>query len=68
MKAIKKLIEAVRRINGRRLCEATGIVLAIAFFLATIIFLAKHAPAFLLIIAGLGFIVLAYHLLTMLEE
>lgn len=65
---IKRLIEAVRRINGKRLCEATGITLAIAFFLATIIFLANHAPAFLLIIAGLGFIVLTYHILTMLEE
>ena len=62
MKAIKKLIEAIRNINGRRLCEATGITLAIAFFLA------NHAPAFLLIIAGVGFIVLAYHILTMLEE
>lgn len=68
MKAIKRLIEAVRHINGKRLCEATGITLAIAFFLATIIFLANHAPAFLLIIAGLGFIVLTYHILTMLEE
>lgn len=68
MKAIKKLIEALRSINGRRLCEATGIILAIAFFITTIIFLANLAPAFLLIIAGLGFIVLTYHILTMLEE
>ena len=66
---IKKLIEALRSsINGRRLCEATGITLAIAFFLATLFFLANHAPAFLLIIAGLVFIVLTYHILTMLEE
>lgn len=65
---LKSIIEAFRSINGKRLCEATGITLAIAFFLATIIFLANHAPAFLLIIAGIGFIVLTYHILTMLEE
>ena len=38
---LKSIIEAFRSINGRRLCEATGITLAIAFFLATIIFLAN---------------------------
>lgn len=64
---IKRLIEAVRQINGKRLCEATGITLAIAFFLATIIFLANHAPAFLLIIAGVGVIILVYYILAMLE-
>ncbi len=65
---IKKLIEAIRNINGKRLCTATGITLAIAFILATIIFLANHAPAFLLILAGLAFIIFFYYILQMLEE
>lgn len=65
---IKKLIEAIRHINGKRLCTATGITLAIAFFFATIIFLANHAPAFLLTIAGVAFIIFFYYILQMLEE
>lgn len=65
MKAnIKKLIGAIRNINGKRLCTATGITLAIAFFLATICFLGKHAPAFLLILAGVALTILIYFLLT----
>lgn len=61
---IKKLIGAIRNINGKRLCTATGITLAIAFFLATICFLGKHAPAFLLILAGVALTILIYFLLT----
>lgn len=65
MKAnIKKLIGAIRNINGKRLCTATGITLAIAFFLATICFLGKHAPAFLVILAGVALTILIYFLLT----
>lgn len=65
---IKKLIEAVKGINGRRLTKAVGITLAIAFIIATICFIGCHAPAVLLILAGAAVIVFFYYLLTMLEE
>ena len=68
MKAIKRLIGAVRRINGKRLCTATGITLAIAFFLATLFFLARHAPAFLLIIAWVALTILIYFILSPAED
>ena len=65
---IKKLIEALRSINGKRLCKATGITLGIAFILSTICFIGKHAPALLLALAGLVAIVFIYYLLQMIEE
>ena len=65
---IKKLIEALRSINGKRFCKATGITLAIAFIIATICFIGCHAPAVLLIFAGACVIVFFYNLLQMLEE
>lgn len=68
MKAIKRLIEAVRQINGKRLCEATGIVLAIAFVITTICFIGKYAPGVLLILLGVFLIIVFYFFLEMLEE
>lgn len=65
---IKKLIEAVRQINGKRLCEATGITLGLAFVITTICFLGKYAPAVLLILLGVFLIIVFYFLLEMLEE
>lgn len=65
---IKNIIQALRNINGKRLATASGITLALAFFIATICFIGKHAPAVLLILAGAAVIVFFYYLLTMLEE
>ena len=65
---IKRIIEAVKGINGKRLCKATGITLGLAFILATICFIGKHAPALLLALAGIAVIVFFYYLLSMLEE
>lgn len=51
MKAIvKKLIEAIRHIDGRRLARATGLVLGIAFVIGLICVLGRYAPAVLFII------------------
>ena len=51
MKAIKKIIEAIRSIDGRRLAKATGIVLGFAIIIATICILGKYTPALLLTLA-----------------
>ena len=64
---IKKLIEALRNINGRRLAKATGIVLAIAFVITTICFIGKYAPGLLVALLVAVLIGLVYFLLGMLE-
>lgn len=65
---IKKLIEAFRNINGRRLARATGIVLATAIVITTICFIGKYAPGVLIAILVAFFILAVYFLLGMLEE
>ena len=65
---IKKLIEALRNINGRRLAKATGIVLAIAFVITTIFVLGRYAPGVLVAFGFCLFIALIYFLIQMSEE
>ena len=68
MKAIKKIKEAFARIDGKRLANATGTTLAIAFIFGTIIALANYAPAVLLIICVAGCIAFFYYLFSMFED
>ena len=68
MKAIKKIIEAIRSIDGRRLAKATGIVLATAFLITTICVIGKYAPGVLIALLVAFFILAVYFLLGMLEE
>lgn len=64
MKAIvKKLIEAIRHIDGRRLAKATGLVLGTALIITTIIVLGRYAPGVLLAIVLIFGIVGAYRLM-----
>lgn len=65
---IKKLIEAFRNINGRRLARATGIVLATAIVITTICIIGKYAPGVLIALLVAFFILAVYFLLGMLEE
>ena len=64
---IKKLIEALRNINGRRLAKATGIVLALAFIITTICFIGKYAPGVLVALCVAVLIFVVYFFLGMLE-
>lgn len=68
MKAIKKIIEAIRSIDGRRLAKATGIVLATAIVITTICIIGKYAPGVLIALLVAFFILAVYFLLGMLEE
>ena len=65
---IKRLINRLRNINGRRLAKATGIVLAIAFIITTICVIGKYAPGVLIALLVAVFILAVYFLLGMLEE
>ena len=65
---IKKLIEAIRNINGKRLCEATGITLAIALIITTIFVLGKYAPGVLVAICFCLITAFFYFLIQMGEE
>jgi len=57
-----------KKINGRRLAKATGITLAIAFVITTIVMLGKYAPGVLYAICTGITIAFFYFLLTMIEE
>ena len=65
---IKRLINRLRNINGRRLARATGIVLATAIVITTICFIVKYAPGALIALLVALFILAVYFLLGMLEE
>ena len=65
---IKRLINRLRKINGRRLAKATGIVLATAFLITTICVIGKYAPGVLIALLVAFFILAVYFLLGMLEE
>jgi len=65
---IKKLIEALRNINGRRLAKSVGISLGLALIITTIIVLGRYAPGVLLAIGFCLFTAFVYFLITMSEE
>ena len=65
---IKKLIEAFRNINGRRLAKSVGITLGLALIITTIFVLGKYAPGVLFALLVALFILAVYFLLGMLEE
>ena len=65
---IKRLINRLRNINGRRLAKATGIVLATAIVITTICVIGKYAPGVLIALMVALFILAVYFLLGMLEE
>ena len=65
---IKKLIEAFRNINGRRLAKSVGITLGLALIITTIFVLGKYAPGVLVAIGFCLFTALVYFFITMGEE
>ena len=65
---IKKLIEAIRKINGRRLAKSVGITLGLALIITTIFVLGKYAPGVLVAIGFCLFTALIYFLIQMGEE
>lgn len=65
---IKKLIEALRNINGRRLAKAIGIELGLALIITTICVLGRYAPGVLVAIGFCLFTALFYFLIQMGEE
>lgn len=65
---IKKLIEALRSINGRRLAKATGITLGLALIITTIFVLGKYAPGVLVAIGFCLITALFYFIIQMGEE
>ena len=65
---IKKLIEAFRNINGRRLAKSVGITLGLALIITTICIIGKYAPGVLIALLVALFILAVYFLLGMLEE
>ena len=68
MKLIKKIIEAYRTINGRRLAKSVGITLGLALIITTIFVLGRYAPGVLLALGFCLFTALVYFLITMYEE
>lgn len=65
---IKKLIEALRSINGRILAKSVGITLALALIITTICVLGNYAPGVLVIMGAALFTAFIYFLLQMWEE
>lgn len=65
---IKKLIEAFRNINGRRLAKSVGITLGLALIITTIFVLGMYAPGVLVAICFALFTAFVYFLIQMCEE
>lgn len=65
---IKKLIEALRNINGRRIAKSVGISLGLALIITTIFVLGRYAPG---VLVAIGFCLITaffYFLIQMGEE
>lgn len=68
MKAIKKIIEALRNLDGRRLTKSVGISLGLAIIITTIFVLGKYAPGVLVAMIFCLFTAAVYFILQMGEE
>jgi hypothetical protein len=65
---LKKLIEALRSINGRRLAKSVGITLGLALIITTIFVLGRYAPGAPVAIAFALITAFFYFLIQMGEE